>query len=244
MRGRLPARHLPPRTLKNIGVIPERDHRKLAISTAASPGSEAIALSTNGWAAPRTATPCAISVGAPARAGGTRRAIGLQRELGRSNGRLFVGPDAFPPAESAGDVVAHMASMKPEGSAPAVKILHHIDCCRASGCGSRIRISLPSPTRSTLRGGGEAWWWDVRVMVPSAEASDSPPRATRGAPGKSKSCSSPGCGSSSTAHAAAPAVMTVDSVWCTSARAISTTARLRPTTRSPSASRPRARQAP
>ena len=48
-----------PRTLKNIGVFAERDHRKLCILDGPWPGSAATASSTNGSATPRTASTCA-----------------------------------------------------------------------------------------------------------------------------------------------------------------------------------------
>jgi cardiolipin synthase len=40
-------------------------------------------------------------------------------------GELFMGGSVFPPLERAGDIAIHAAFVRPESSAPAVKILHH-----------------------------------------------------------------------------------------------------------------------
>jgi cardiolipin synthase len=65
--------------------------------------------------------------------------------------------------------------VKPEGSAPAVKILHHLAICCAR---ERIRIQspyfLPEPAAIEALGHAVARGVDVRVMVPSAGASDMP----------------------------------------------------------------------
>jgi len=88
-------------------------------------------------------------------------------------GKLFVGDEVFPPVEHSGKALAHVASVKPEGSAPAVKILHYTAILCAK---KRIWIQnpyfIPEPqaidalARAVQRG------VDVQVMVPSAEASD------------------------------------------------------------------------
>ncbi|MET0542831.1 MAG: phospholipase D-like domain-containing protein [Variovorax sp.] len=90
-------------------------------------------------------------------------------------GELFLGEAFFPRLENAGDVAVHVASVKAEGSPPAVKILHHLVICMA-----RERLWIQNPyflpddeaiealCASARRG------VDVRVMVPSAEASDMP----------------------------------------------------------------------
>lgn len=68
-----------------------------------------------------------------------------------------------------------MASMKPEGSAPAVKILHHIviSCAR-----ERLWVQnpyfIPEPDAISAFGQAVKRGVDVRVMVPSANASDMP----------------------------------------------------------------------
>jgi cardiolipin synthase len=90
-------------------------------------------------------------------------------------GELFVGDDVFPVLERQGDVAVHVARVKPEGSAPAVKILHHLALCLAR---KRLWIQNPYflPDDEAVRALGKAAGRgvDVRVMVPSAEASDFP----------------------------------------------------------------------
>ena len=81
----------------------------------------------------------------------------------------------FPQLEPAGEVPAHVAHVKPEGSAPAVKILHHMVICVAR---KRLWIQnpyfLPEPEAIDAFGEAVKRGVDVRVMVPSAEASDMP----------------------------------------------------------------------
>jgi cardiolipin synthase len=55
-------------------------------------------------------------------------------------GELFMGDEVFPPLERAGDVTAHAACVKPEGSALAVKLLHHGVICTA-----RKRLWIQNP---------------------------------------------------------------------------------------------------
>ena len=90
-------------------------------------------------------------------------------------GELFVGNDVFPAIEMAGDVAIHVARVKPEGSTPAVKILHHLVLCLAR---ERLWIQNPYflPDDDAVRALALAAkrGIDVRVMVPSAEASDFP----------------------------------------------------------------------
>lgn len=88
---------------------------------------------------------------------------------------LFMGRDVFPPLEPAGHVAVHVARIKPEHATPAVKILHHTVLCVAH---RRLWIQNPyflpdteamdALARAVQRG------VDVRVMVPSADASDMP----------------------------------------------------------------------
>jgi cardiolipin synthase len=90
-------------------------------------------------------------------------------------GELFMGDDVFPQLEPAGDVTAHAAFVKPEGSAPAVKILHHGAICLAR---RRIWIQNPYfiPEPEAIDGFGEAVkrGVDVRVLMPSTSGSDNP----------------------------------------------------------------------
>jgi cardiolipin synthase len=88
-------------------------------------------------------------------------------------GELFVGDAFYPPLERAGDTPLHVASVKCEGSAPAVKVLHHAAVCLAR---QRLWIQNPYflPDLEAIDAMGEAVkrGVDVRVMVPSVEASD------------------------------------------------------------------------
>jgi cardiolipin synthase len=88
-------------------------------------------------------------------------------------GELFVGDDYYPPLERAGDTPLHVASVKCEGSPPAVKVLHHVAVCVAR---ERLWIQNPYflPDLEAIEALGDAVrrGVDVRVMVPSVEASD------------------------------------------------------------------------
>jgi cardiolipin synthase len=90
-------------------------------------------------------------------------------------GELFVGDDVFPALEPAGDVLIHAAYAKPEGSAPAVKILHHTAICLAR---KRIWIQnpyfIPEPEAIDALGDAVSRGVDVRVMMPSTGGSDNP----------------------------------------------------------------------
>jgi cardiolipin synthase A/B len=89
------------------------------------------------------------------------------------SGRLFVGDDVFPPLEKVGEVVAHVASMKPEGSAPAVKILHHaVICCARQRIWIQNPYFIPEPDAVDAFAKAVQRGVDVRIMVPSSGASD------------------------------------------------------------------------
>jgi len=88
---------------------------------------------------------------------------------------LFLGDDVFPPLEPQGDVLIHAAFAKPEGSAPAVKILHHTAICLAR---KRIWIQnpyfIPEPEAIDAFGEAVSRGVDVRVIMPSTGGSDNP----------------------------------------------------------------------
>jgi cardiolipin synthase A/B len=90
-------------------------------------------------------------------------------------GELFAGDDVFPTLKPAGDVLIHAAYVKPEGSAPAVKILHHTAICLAR---KRIWIQnpyfIPEPEAIDALGEAVSRGVDVRVIMPSAGGSDNP----------------------------------------------------------------------
>lgn len=88
-------------------------------------------------------------------------------------GEMFVGDAVFPALAPAGDLVVHAAFAKPEASAPAVKLLHHSAICLAR---ERIWIQnpyfIPEPATIDAFGHAVARGVDVRVLMPSANASD------------------------------------------------------------------------
>ena len=164
-----------PRTLKNIGVVSERDHRKLAIldGRTAWVGGHCIVDEWLGNAEDRNhVRDLSVRLRGPV--------VHAVQSVFSENwvevtGRLFVGPDAFPALEPAGEVEAHVASMKPEGSAPAVKILHHtMICCARERLWIQNPYFLPEPDAIDALAEAVKRGVDVRVMVPSAEASDMP----------------------------------------------------------------------
>jgi cardiolipin synthase len=164
-----------PRTLRNIGVIAERDHRKLAVldGRIAWVGGHCIVDEWLGDAEDRHhVRDLSVRLRGPI--------VHAVQSVFSENwvevtGKLFVGEDVFPPPEKAGEVVAHVASVKPEGSAPAVKILHHVVLCCAK---KRIRIQnpyfIPEPDAVAAFAAAVKRGVDVRIMVPSAAVSDAP----------------------------------------------------------------------
>ena len=162
-----------PRTLRNIGVFAERDHRKLAIldGRVAWVGGHCIVDQWLGDAQDRQhVRDLSVRLTGPV--------VHAVQSVFSENwvevtGKLFAGDEVFPPPQKAGEVTAHVASVKPEGSAPAGKILHHAVICCAR---KRIRIQnpyfIPEPDAVGALTGAVRRGVDVRVMVPSAAASD------------------------------------------------------------------------
>ena len=162
-----------PRTLANIGVVMERDHRKLAVidGRTAWIGGHCI---VDEWLGDGQDRQHVRDLSARLRGPIVHAVQSIFSENWiEVTGCLFAGDDVFPELEKAGSILAHAASVKPEGSAPAVKLLHSmaILCAR-----ERILIQnpyfIPKPeiigalARAVERG------VEVKVMVPSAEASD------------------------------------------------------------------------
>jgi cardiolipin synthase len=164
-----------PRTLKNIGVIPERDHRKLCIldGQVAWVGGHCIVDEWLGDAQDRHhVRDLSVRLRGPI--------VHAVQSVFSENwvevtGQLFVGPDSFPQLEPTGEVEAHIASMKPEGSAPAVKILHHtVLCCARERIWVQNPYFIPEPDAIDAFAKAVKRGVDVRIMVPSAEGSDMP----------------------------------------------------------------------
>lgn len=161
--------------LRNIGVMNERDHRKLAVidGREAFVGGHCVVDAWLGNAedgkhyadlSVHLHGPIVHSVQAA-----------FSENWGGQTGELFVGKDVFPELAPAGDVTIHAAYAKPEGSAPAVKILHHTVICLAR---KRIWIQnpyfIPEPEAIDAFGAAVKRGVDVRVMMPSTSGSDNP----------------------------------------------------------------------
>jgi cardiolipin synthase len=164
-----------PRTLKNIGVVAERDHRKICIldGRTAWVGGHCICDEWLGDAQDRHhVRDLSVRLRGPV-------VHAVQSAFSENwvevTGKLFVGADYFPPLEHAGGVLAHMASVKPEGSAPAVKILHHtVICCARERLWVQNPYFIPEPDAVGAFAQAVKRGVDVRVMVPSARVSDMP----------------------------------------------------------------------
>jgi cardiolipin synthase len=159
----------------NIGVMNERDHRKLVVidGRIAFLGGHCIVDNWLGNAedqehfaegSVRVRGPIVHSV----------QAAFSENWVGQT-GELFMGDDAFPPLERAGEVTAHAAYTKPEGSAPAVKILHHaVICCAKQRIWIQNPYFIPEPEAIDAFGEAVKRGVDVRVMMPSTSGSDNP----------------------------------------------------------------------
>jgi cardiolipin synthase len=163
------------KAFRNIGVLNDRDHRKLVVidGREAFVGGHCIVDKWLGDAqdsehfadiSVRLRGPIVHSVQAA-----------FSENWAGQTGELFAGDAVFPPLEPAGDVLVHAAYAKPEGSAPAVKILHHTVICLAR---KRIWIQnpyfIPEPEAIDAFGEAVSRGVDVRVMMPSASGSDNP----------------------------------------------------------------------
>lgn len=164
-----------PRHVRNIGVFNDRDHRKLVVvdGKVALVGGHCI---VDGWLCKGRECDNVRDLGVRLR-GPIVHAVqaAFSENWVEDTGELFVGDAVFPPLDRMGDVAVHVASIKPEGSPPAVKILHHLAVCIAR---QRIRIQnpyfLPDSEAIDALCDAAKRGVDVRVMVPSAEASDMP----------------------------------------------------------------------
>ncbi|HYH40668.1 MAG TPA: cardiolipin synthase [Burkholderiales bacterium] len=163
------------RRLRNIGVMNHRDHRKIVVidGRTAFVGGHCIVDEWLGNGEDRKHfRDMAVRLRGP-----IVHAVQsvFSENWVEETGELFAGDDVFPELERAGDVTVHAAHVKPESSAPAVKILHHMVICTAR---KRLWIQnpyfLPEPEAIDAFGDAVSRGVDVRVMVPSAEASDMP----------------------------------------------------------------------
>jgi cardiolipin synthase len=163
------------RAFRNIGVLNDRDHRKLAIidGREAFVGGHCIVDSWLGDAEDGEHF-SDISVHLHGPIVNSVQSAFSENWAGQT-GELFVGDDVFPSLAPAGDVLIHAAFAKPEGSAPAVKILHHTAICLAQ---KRIWIQnpyfIPEPEAIDAFGKAVSRGVDVRVLMPSTSGSDNP----------------------------------------------------------------------
>ena len=161
--------------IRNIGVLNERDHRKLVVldGRVALLGGHCIVDSWLGNAednehyadvSVRLRGPIVHSV----------QAAFSENWVGET-GELFMGDDVFPRLERAGEITVHAAYVKPEGSAPAVKILHHaVICCARKRIWIQNPYFIPEPDAIDAFGQAVARGVDVRVMMPATSGSDNP----------------------------------------------------------------------
>jgi cardiolipin synthase len=163
------------RSIYTIGVLNDRDHRKLCVldGTEAFVGGHCI---TDEWLGDAEDHEhfSDVSVWLHGPIVHTVQSIFSENWAGET-GELFVGDEFFPVLHRAGDIPIHAAFVKPENSAPAVKILHHTVLCLAR---ERIWIQNPYfiPKQEAIEAMGEAVrrGVDVRVLVPAASGSDAP----------------------------------------------------------------------
>lgn len=161
--------------LSNIGVLNDRDHRKLVVidGREAFVGGHCVVDTWLGEAQDHDHyADLSVHVHGPVVA--NLQSVFSENWAG-STGELFVGEGVFPELAKAGDVLIHAAYAKPEGSAPAVKILHHTVICLAR---KQIRIQnpyfIPEPAAIDAFGAAVKRGVDVRVLMPSTGGSDNP----------------------------------------------------------------------
>jgi cardiolipin synthase len=163
------------RSLRNLGVIADRDHRKLVVidGREAFVGGHCVVDTWLGDAQDNEHF-ADISVRLHGPIVNSVQAAFSENWAGQT-GELFAGEDVFPALEPAGDVLIHATYAKPEGSAPAVKILHHTAICLAR---KKIWIQnpyfIPEPDAIDAFGLAVKRGVDVRVLMPSTSGSDNP----------------------------------------------------------------------
>lgn len=92
-----------------------------------------------------------------------------------SCGELLIEHGTFPDLEETGNIRAHVASIRPDGSPSAVQILHYLAISMAK---KSIRIQnpyfLPDPRGAKALAAAAKRGVDVRIMTPSPRATDNP----------------------------------------------------------------------
>lgn len=161
--------------MRNIGVLNDRDHRKIVVidGLEAFVGGHCV---TDKWLGNAQDNEHFADISLALR-GPVVHFIqsAFSENWAAETGELFVGDEVFPQQRNAGNAVIHAAFAKPERSAPAVKILYHTAICLAQ---TRIWIQnpyfIPDPEAIDALGQAVARGVDVRVLTPSARASDNP----------------------------------------------------------------------
>jgi cardiolipin synthase A/B len=162
-------------SLRNIGVMNDRDHRKIVIidGREAFVGGHCIVDSWLGDAEDHEHfADVSLHLHGPI-------VHSLQGAFSENwageTGELFLGDDVFPRLEPVGEVLIHAVFAKPENSAPTVKILHHTAICVAQ---KRIWIQnpyfIPEPDAIDAFGAAVRRGVDVRVLMPATSGSDNP----------------------------------------------------------------------
>ena len=163
------------KALRNIGVLNDRDHRKIVIvdGKEAFVGGHCIVDDWLGNAEDRQHV-ADVSLHLHGPIVHSLQGAFSENWVGET-GELFLGEGVFPPLEPAGDVRMHAVYAKPENSAPSVKILHHTAICVAR---KRIWIQnpyfIPEPDAIDAFGAAIKRGVDVRVLMPSTSGSDNP----------------------------------------------------------------------
>ncbi|MDB5915763.1 MAG: Major cardiolipin synthase ClsA [Ramlibacter sp.] len=163
------------RQWRNIGLLNDRDHRKLVVidGREAFLGGHCIVDAWLGNAEDgRFNADLSVRVQGPIV--NTLQAVFSENWVGEAS-ELFGGEECFPRLPDAGTIAMHAAYLKPEGSPPAVKILHHTAICLAR---KRIWIQnpyfIPQPAAIDAFGEAVERGVDVRVLMPSTSGSDNP----------------------------------------------------------------------
>ena len=90
-------------------------------------------------------------------------------------GELLIDQPTYPDPEETGNIRAHVASVRPDGSPSAVQILHYLAISMAK---KSIRIQnpyfLPDPRGAKALAAAAKRGVDVRIMTPSPKATDNP----------------------------------------------------------------------
>jgi cardiolipin synthase A/B len=163
------------RSLRNLGVLNDRDHRKMVIidGREAFVGGHCIVDQWLGNAEDgKHFGDVSVRLHGPI-VGSVQSAF--SENWAGETGELFVGDDVFPQLQPAGEALIHAVFAKPENSAPAVKILHHTAICVAR---KRLWIQnpyfIPEPDAIDAFAQAVKRGVDVRVLMPSAGGSDNP----------------------------------------------------------------------